>query len=100
MSLLLKRNVFGNTVNKENVLPKKEAFELLDSWVINSRLKLHMLQVAHLMKCWAKEKLLADEKLQWKWEMAGLLHDADWDQWPETHCKKIVEYLESKKCVP
>jgi len=23
--------------------------------------------------------------------MAGLLHDADWDQWPDEHCKKIIE---------
>ncbi|MGN6533514.1 MAG: hypothetical protein ACTHK0_17365 [Ginsengibacter sp.] len=28
--------------------------------------------------------------------MAGLLHDADWDQWPETLCKKIIEELEQR----
>lgn len=33
-----------------------------------------------------------------KW--AGLLHDADWDQWPEQHCKKIIEELESRKVDP
>jgi len=64
------------------VLSREEANALLNDWVKNDRLKLHMLQVAHLMKCWAKEKEQLDEQEQWKWELAGLLHDADWDQWP------------------
>jgi predicted hydrolase (HD superfamily) len=32
--------------------------------------------------------------------MAGLLHDADWDQWPELHCKKIIEELEARNIDP
>jgi predicted hydrolase (HD superfamily) len=32
--------------------------------------------------------------------MAGLLHDADWDQWPEQHCRKIVEELEHRNVDP
>ena len=32
--------------------------------------------------------------------MAGLLHDADWDQWPDQHCKKIIEELESRSLDP
>ena len=52
------------------------------------------------MKCWAAEKELLDEDGQWKWEMAGLLHDADWDQWPELHCSKIIEELEQRKIDP
>jgi predicted hydrolase (HD superfamily) len=32
--------------------------------------------------------------------MAGLLHDADWDQWPDQHCKKIIEHLESLNIDP
>jgi predicted hydrolase (HD superfamily) len=52
------------------------------------------------MRCWAREKEGLDEAEQWQWEMAGLLHDADWDQWPEEHCKKIIEELESRKVDP
>jgi len=37
---------------------------------------------------------------QWRWEMAGLLHDADWDQWPDEHCKKIIEELEKRNIDP
>ena len=59
-----------------------------------------MKQVAYLMKCWAAEKLNATETTQWKWEMAGLLHDADWDQWPDLHCQKIIEELEARNIDP
>ena len=37
---------------------------------------------------------------QWRWEIAGLLHDADWDQWPDLHCKKIIEELEARNVDP
>ena len=99
-SLLLGRNSFGNTTNAGNVLSREEAETLFNEWVINPKLKLHMKQVAHLMKCWAAEKEHADEAMQWQWEMAGLLHDADWDQWPDLHCKKIIEELEQRHVDP
>ena len=100
MSLLLKRSVFGDQKNTGNTLSKEEAYQLFTRWVINERLQLHMKQVAHLMKCWAAEKEALDEAGQWRWEMAGLLHDADWDQWPDQHCKKIIEELESRNIDP
>jgi len=52
------------------------------------------------MKSWAAERENGDEQEQWRWEMAGLLHDADWDQWPEQHCKKIIEELEKRNVDP
>lgn len=100
MSLQLGRSQFGNPANAGNVLTREAAFALFYQWVINPKLQLHMLQVAGLMKCWAAEKELLDEAGQWKWEMAGLLHDADWDQWPDQHCKKIIEELEGRQIDP
>jgi predicted hydrolase (HD superfamily) len=100
MSLLLNRNTFGNAANAGNVLSRTAAEQLFSSWVLNPRLQLHMKQVAHLMKCWAAEKEKLDEAGQWRWEMAGLLHDADWDQWPDMHCKKIIEELEARDIDP
>src|SRR5688572_24127014 len=99
-SHLLGRSAFGNPSNRGNVLSREDAYELLNDWVKNDRLRLHMRQVAWLMKCWAKEKEMLDEAGQWRWEMAGLLHDADWDQWPDDHCRKIVEELESRNVDP
>ena len=100
MSLLLNRNTFGDKANKENVLSKEDANQLLTEWVLNDKLRIHMKQVAHLMKCWAANKENLDEEEQWRWEMAGLLHDADWDQWPDHHCKKIIEELEKRNIDP
>ena len=96
MSLHLGRTQFGDPANTGNVLTREQANELFNSWVLNPKLKTHMQQVAYLMKRWAAEKEGLDEAGQWKWEMAGLLHDADWDQWPDQHCKKIIEELEQR----
>src|SRR6185436_3001039 len=100
MSLLLGRNIFGDEANKGNVLSKEEANDLLYDWVKNPRLQLHMQQVAALMHTWAKEKESLSDADAWRWQLAGLLHDADWDQWPETHCKKIIEELENRNVDP
>lgn len=100
MSLRLNRTNFGDAANKGNTLSRAETESLFNEWVINPRLQLHMKQVAYLMKCWAKEKENLDEENQWQWEMAGLLHDADWDQWPDQHCKKIIEELENRNVDP
>ena len=100
MSLHLGRTTFGNPANTGNVLTTDEARALFHEWVLNPKLQLHMQQVAQLMKTWAAEKEQLDEAGQWKWEMAGLLHDADWDQWPDQHCKKIIEELEQRQVDP
>src|SRR5215207_5820810 len=100
MNLLLNRNVFGSPANNGSVLSKEHAIQLLKDWVLNERLRLHMMQVAHLMNRWAADKEGLDQKDQWRWEMAGLLHDADWDQWPDMHCKKIIEELEERNIDP
>jgi len=100
LSHALGRSVFGNISNRGNLIPRPEAEELLNSWVLNERLRLHMKQVAHLMECWATENEVLDKEDIEKWFLAGLLHDADWDQWPEQHCKKIIEELESRNIDP
>src|SRR6478752_2312247 len=63
-------------------------------------MQLHMKQIAALIHNWAKEKENLNEADAWRWELAGLLHDADWDQWPDQHCKKIIEELEIRNIDP
>jgi predicted hydrolase (HD superfamily) len=96
----LNRTTFGDQKNAGNVLTNEEASQLLADWVKNDRLRLHMQQVGHVMKCWAEQVEKLDEKDQWRWQLAGLLHDADWDQWPEEHCRKIIEELERRNTDP
>lgn len=97
---MLGRDNFGDEKNSGHVLSKEEAENLLDEWVRNARLKLHMKQVAFLMRSWAKERENFDDADAWRWELSGLLHDAGWGQWPETHCKKIIEELERRNIDP
>ncbi len=100
MSMLLGRDTFGNEADAGNVLSPADAEKILSEWVPNVRLQLHMRQVAHLMKKWAAEREGLSDEDQYRWYLAGLLHDADWDQWPDQHCRKIVEELESRHIDP
>ena len=96
----LGRTVFGNPANAGNVMTNAAAHELLNDWVPNERLRLHMKQVAAVMKAWAIEKENADELTALKWELAGLLHDADWEKYPDDHCRVIIEKLEAMNIDP
>ncbi len=98
--LALGRTAFGDPANKGNLMTREEAHALLSEWVPNERLRLHMKQVGAVMKAWAVEREGADEKTALKWEQAGLLHDADWEKHPESHCRVIIEHLESLNVDP
>jgi predicted hydrolase (HD superfamily) len=96
----LNRTTFGNPANTGNVMPAQEALDFLKSWVPNERLQLHMKQVGAVMKAWAFEKVSADEAEAHKWWLAGLLHDADWEKYPNDHCRIILEELERRNMDP
>lgn len=96
----LGRDQFGDPKNAGNLLSIEEAHELLNEWVPNERLRLHMKQVAAVMKAWALERESADELTARKWELAGLLHDADWEKFPGDHCRVIIEELERRNIDP
>jgi predicted hydrolase (HD superfamily) len=103
----LGRSTFGDPKNAGNLMTIEEAHSLLNEWVPNERLRLHMKQVAANMKAWALEKenlptgqAGADESTALKWELAGLLHDADWEKFPDDHCRVIIEELEKRNIDP
>jgi predicted hydrolase (HD superfamily) len=96
----LGRSSFGNPIHKGRLLSIGEANQLLEEWVSNERLRLHMKQVAAVMRAWAIQKEGADDQTALKWELAGLLHDADWEKYPDDHCRIIVEKLESMEIDP
>lgn len=96
----LGRTQFGDPGNTGNVLTTQEALQLLEEWVPNERLRLHMKQVAAVMKAWALEREGLTEEEAHKWWLAGLLHDADWEKHPSEHCRVIIEELERRKIDP
>lgn len=49
----------------------------------------HALTVEGVMRCFAR-KLGQDEEF---WGLAGLLHDVDFERWPDQHCQKAPELL-------
>ena len=67
---------------------REEALELLKRYN-GAALVTHGLAVEGAMRYMAR-KAGADEAL---WGMAGLLHDLDYEQFPELHCQKSAEIL-------
>jgi len=96
----LGRTTFGNPDNTGNVLSEAEALDLLNKWVENEKLRLHMKQVGAVMKAWASEKEKLSTEEAHKWWLAGLLHDADWEKYPNDHCRIIIEELEKRNIDP
>lgn len=96
----LNRSVFGDPKDAGQLMSPEEAHQLLNDWVPNERLRLHMKQVAALMKAWALEREGAGDTTALKWELAGLLHDADWEKFPDSHCRVIIEELERRHIDP
>lgn len=96
----LGRKEFGNPTNAGTLMSMEDAHKMLEEWVPNEKLRLHMKQVAWLMKSWAIEREGADSKTAQAWELAGLLHDADWERFPESHCRMIIEELERRHIDP
>jgi putative nucleotidyltransferase with HDIG domain len=81
------------------MLPSRESSQqLLEKWVSSPALKHHCTMVAQAMEAYAKV-LGQDSEL---WYHAGLLHDVDWEAFPDEHPKKAVsewlhEYPEELK---
>lgn len=99
-TLALGRTHFGDTANAGNVLSREEALRLLQEWVPNEKLQLHMKQVGAVMRAWATEQEGLSEEEAHKWWLAGVLHDADWEKYPTAHCRIIIEELEQRRLDP
>jgi predicted hydrolase (HD superfamily) len=97
---ILNKSQFGDPLDRGRTLSREQAMQLLADWVGNDKLILHMRQVGALMGAWAIERESLTEEDAWRWELAGLLHDADWDRWPDEHCSKIVAELERRHIDP
>lgn len=70
---------------------REEALELLRRYNKEPFHILHALTVEGVMAWYARE--LGYGEQEDFWAMAGLLHDIDFEQWPEQHCQKAPELL-------
>ncbi len=70
---------------------RDEALNLLLKYNKDSFHLEHALTVEGTMGWYARELGYGDEEAFWR--LVGLLHDIDFEQWPEQHCQKAPELL-------
>ena len=56
----------------------------------------HAFTVEGVMRWYARELGYGEDEAFWR--MAGLLHDIDFEQWPQQHCVKAPELLREAGC--
>jgi putative nucleotidyltransferase with HDIG domain len=71
---------------------RDDAVALLEEWVENANLRKHMLAVEAAVRGYARRQG-ADEDL---WALAGLLHDLDWEKYPDEHPLRAAEELRGR----
>lgn len=76
---------------KQSTITREAALELLKKYNKEAFHVQHALTVEGVMRWFAKDLGYADEEEFWG--ITGLLHDIDFENWPEEHCKKAPELL-------
>lgn len=76
-------------------LSREEALGQLRAWTANPSLLNHARAVEILMEA-AAAKYGGEGAEPAVWAVTGLLHDADYDQWPEEHPDRIVAWLRER----
>ncbi|NLU09883.1 MAG: hydrolase [Tepidanaerobacter acetatoxydans] len=69
---------------------RDEAFELLKKYNSNEALIRHALAVEAVMLHFAE---IFEEPDKEKWGIIGLIHDLDYEMYPDQHCQKVREIL-------
>ncbi len=71
---------------------RDEAWQLLCAWTPSEKLRTHARSVELVLRDFA---LRHDQDAE-LFGLAGLLHDADYDTWPEEHPQRIVAWLRER----
>lgn len=73
-------------------LTREQAFQKLNELVKNQNLIKHCLAVEMAMRAYAKHFDMPEEERE-HWAIVGLIHDADWEKYPEEHPNIIITWL-------
>lgn len=73
----------------ETAPTREDAFKLLTEYNKNESLIKHALAVEGVMRYMARKRGEDEDK----WGVIGLVHDLDYEQFPDQHCKKTEEIL-------
>lgn len=77
------------------MLTREEAWSHLCEWTKTDSLRKHARAVEIVMRR-AAHRYGAGADDEETWGVAGMLHDADYEQWPEDHPKRIVGWLRAR----
>ena len=72
-----------------NIPTREQAFNLLKKYNKTENLIKHALAVEGVMRYFARKRGEDEEK----WGIIGLIHDLDYEQFPEEHCRKTEQIL-------
>ena len=73
-------------------LDRDEAWALLCEWTPTEALRRHARAVELVLRAAALRYGPGADAVE-RWGLAGMLHDADYDRWPEEHPRRIVAWL-------
>lgn len=73
-------------------ITRQQALERLHDWTKTDSLLRHCRAVEIVMRA-AATKYGGEDVHEDVWANTGLLHDADYEQWPEDHPQRIVDWL-------
>ena len=85
----------SDPVTPQTALTRDEAWTQLCEWTHGASLRKHARAVEVVMAA-AAHRYGRGEIDEVTWRVTGLLHDADYERWPETHPSRIVAWLESR----
>ena len=74
------------------MIPREDSEALLTTWIAGENLRHHCRMVATAMQAYA-EHLGKDAEETELWWAAGLLHDLDWEKFPDEHPNKAINDL-------
>ena len=81
----------GMRTMRESSISRKQAYELLTKYNKEAFHIQHALTVEGVMRWYAKEQGYGEEEEYWG--ITGLLHDIDFELYPQEHCVKAPELL-------
>ena len=76
---------------------REQAWDLLTEYTETEYLLKHAQNVEGVMKYYAR--LLGEPEVE-KWGVVGLLHDLDYEKYPDAHCTKVQEILAERDIDP
>jgi predicted hydrolase (HD superfamily) len=76
-------------------MDRPTAVALMHEWVQSPNLRRHIETVEHVMRRAAPRYGGPDADSE-QWAIAGLLHDADYEKWPDEHPQHVIAWLRER----